>query len=142
MIHRTNLGFDPDESGLQQNDILENIMNDGLMNSGHLNDNGAYDKKPLLTSTLSPLTGLSGVINLISSYKDNDVTIIVAFPKRIVNAEGNIINQSDYSVVYDVSKYPPKVKPEYIVGAILKKKNGLDEFYSREEIIEGLNKEL
>lgn len=138
MIHRTHLGIDKNTEGYTDNNTLYNIMTEGLKNYGHLNavGGGAYlNTIPDLTLTMTPLDGITGYINLIGSYKSNDVTIITAFPKELVNEHGRIKGESNYYAVYDLSEEPPKVKPEYMIGAILKKNNGLDEFYSQEEII-------
>lgn len=137
MIHRTNLNFDKDSEGLQNNDVLYNIMNDGLVNTGHLHSsgtitNGASD----LTLTMTPLKGLSGYINLVSSYKSNDTTIIAAFPKDLVDEDGHIKDMSRCCEIYDVVNDQLAVKPKFLRGAILKKNNGLDEFYDQQEILQ------
>lgn len=142
MIHRTRLDLDSDSSGLDCNDSLYSIMNDGLKNYGHANavGGGAYsDLPPSLTLTMTPLTGTAGYINLLASYHSNDAVIISAFPKDLVDSTGEIINNPTYDQVYDLSEYPPRVRKGFMVGAILKKNNGLDEFYTRDEIIDSYN---
>jgi len=138
MIHRANLGLDINDEGLKYNENLYNIMNDGLKNYGHLNalGGGAISSKPSsLTLTMTPLEGLSGYINLVSSYKSNDVIIVVVFPKNMVNNDGQLADGVSYSDVYDLSEKYPKIKKEFMIGAILKKNNGFDEFYTRNEIV-------
>lgn len=141
MIHRTKINQNEEETGLHYNVILKDIMNDGLKNNGHIMSSGGKEQKPLLTLTLTPLTGLAGYINLVTPYKSNDVVVIAAFPKNLVDENGNIVNKDDYSKIYDESEITPKIRPEYIIGALLKKKNGLDEYYSREEILDKLRDE-
>lgn len=138
MIHRTKLDLDKNKEGLEYSSKLHNIMNEGLINFGHANavGGGAYSKEPpSLTLTMTPLSGLPGYINLVSSYKENDTVIFAAFPKNLLDKDGQIIDISRYSDIYDLSEYPPRVKKEYMMGALLKKDNGLDEFYTRDEII-------
>ena len=117
-------------------------MNEGLKNYGHANaiGGGAFSRDiPSLTLTMTPLKGLTGYINLISSYKSNDAIIFAFFPKQLVKEDGEIVEQSKYSEVYDLSQYPPKIKTEHMMGVILKKDNGFDEFYTRDEVINSRN---
>ena len=137
MIHRTRLDLDTSSTGLPNNEDLYNIMNDGLMNYGHMNavGGGAYSSTPpSLNLTMTPLSGLTGYINFIASYHGNDTVIIAAFPKELVNEDGEN-NNVDWNQIYDLSEYPPRVKREFIAGALLKKSSGLDEFYTRDEIV-------
>lgn len=138
MVHRTRLNLDMDSQGLNCNEALHNIMDEGLMNFGHMNavGGGAYSSEPpSLTLTMTPLKGISGYINLLGSYHDNDTTIIAAFPKELVDSEGYVNKNVSWDKVYDLSGDTPRVKREFMVGAILKKNNGLDEFYTRDEIV-------
>lgn len=142
MIHRARLDLDTNSEGLICNEALHSIMNEGLKNYGHMNamGGGAFSSTPpSLTLTMTPLIGMSGYINLLSSYHSNDVVVIAAFPKELVNSDGEIINNPTCDKAYDLSSFPPKVKREFMVGAILKKNNGLDEFYTRDEIINSFN---
>lgn len=147
-IHRTNLDLDRDKKGLTTSDGLQSIMTKGLINFGHANatGGGAYlNTVPEISLTMSPVDGLGGYINLVSNYKNNDTVILAAFPKAkfdensvlisgLVDKNLNIVNGLT-ETIYDTTDRFPKIKPEYIIGAILKKNNGLDEFYTREEII-------
>lgn len=142
MIHRTRLDLDRDSQGLTCNEALHSIMDEGLKNYGHMNavGGGAYSSEPpSLTLTMTPLTGISGYINLLASYHDNDAIIIAALPKELVDSNGYIIDNVPWNKIYDLSEHPPKVKREFMVGAILKKNNGLDEFYTRDEIVASYN---
>lgn len=142
MVHRANLELSKDSDGLPYNESLFNIMNEGLKNYGHLNATGGGATSyipPSLTLTMTPLKGLAGYINLIASYKSNDAIILAAFPKDLVNSEGEIVDNSRCGEVYDLSDFPPKVQQQFMVGAILKKSNGLDQFYTRDEIINSMD---
>lgn len=138
MIHRARLGLDTNSEGLICNEALHSIMNEGLKNYGHMNavGGGAFSADPSpLTLTMTPLKGITGYINLLSSYHSNDVIVVASFPKELVNDDGEIINDPTFDKVYDLSEFPPKVRREFMVGTILKKNNGLDEFYTRDEIV-------
>ena len=144
MIHRTNLGLNTNQKGLEYNESLVSIMRDGLKNYGHLNAGGGgaiINGAPPLTLTMTPLEGLSGFINLLGPYKSNDTIIITAFPKELVDKDGNLVKGHDYSEIYDFDENIPKVKNQYIVGAIIKKENSLDEFYTRDYILDYSKKE-
>ncbi len=135
LIHRTNLMLDKNMSGIPSSEILYKIMKEGLRNLGHLSS-GGYSSMPALSETTTLLENIHGYINLITPYKDNDTVILLSLPKNMVNEYGDLINKEDYTKIYDVTPGYAAIKPEYILGAILKKENALDEFYSRDEIIE------
>ena len=139
MVHKTQLFLNPGEPGLDNNENLLNIMRDGLKNYGHSNQGIQSETLPDLNLTMAPLKGIEGFINLLEPYKSNDAIVIGAFPKNLIDEDGNGI---DYTEIYDLSSYPPKIKPEYIAGVILKKENGLDEFYTRDEVINRLSNSL
>lgn len=139
MIHRTNLGLNKNKPGLEYNKKLLNIMEKGLMNFGHANAVSAGTSSYIipLTLTMTSLKGLTGYINLISSYKSNDAIIIATFPKELVNDNGYLATRAKYSDIYDLNAEKiPIVKKEFLTGIILKKTNKLDEFYSRWKVID------
>lgn len=143
MVHRTNLDLNKDETGIPFNKRLLSIMRDGLRNYGHANavgGSGFSDIPPALTLTMTALEGLTGYINLLSPHNENDTTILCAFPKELLDEEGDLAEGVSYSDIYDLSGDVPTVKNEYMLGAILKKNNGLDEFYTRDEIVNQLSK--
>lgn len=145
MIHRTNLKLNKHKNGLEYNDDLINIMKKGLKNFGHANaiGGGAFiNVMPPLTLAMTPLDGLSGYINLVSQYKSNDTIIVVAFPKDIVNSDGEVNDNSNYSNIYDITDNIPTVKSDYLVGVILKKIEGLDEFYTRDQVLNILEENM
>ena len=136
-IHRTNLGLDKEIDGIPESDDLYSIMHDGLKNYGHINavGGGAVSKNPpSLCLTMSHFKGFSGYINLLSKYMDNDTIIISSFPNDIIDNDG--CARRDYSDIYDLSNDIPSVKPEYMLGALLKKNDGFWHYYSKDEIID------
>ncbi len=137
-IHRTNLGLNRD-SGIPESKDLTSIMESGLINYGHGNAGGGSAVSigaPNLTHTTSAIDGEAGYINLVKSLMNNDTTILLAFPKELVESDGNI-RLGKENKIYDIDSHQRYfVKNEFILGALLKKENGLDEFYTRDEIIE------
>lgn len=130
-VHRTKLNYENEES-----DELYSIMKDGLKNYGHTGvlAGGSTNINPNVTLTMTPLDGLAGYINLISSYKDNNTIVLAAFPKEIVDKEGNIL--TDYNEVYDNLEKEPTFKEKYMLGAFVKGNNELWDFYLKDQIIE------
>ena len=142
-INRGDFTFDKSNSGLEKSTRLESIMERGLINYGHANAVGgsAFMSGTIagLSLATTPLIGLSGYINLVGSYKNNDTTIIMIFPSSLVGKDGNIKHGVDPNLVYDLSGENPVIRSEFMYGAILKKDNGYDEFYSKDQIIQSKN---
>ena len=129
-IHRSFLGRMEEKDGIPYNNLLVSIMTDGLINNGH-GMQGAFDKEPGLSLTTSPLTSFGELINLVSSYKGNNVVVLLKFPKEMVNEELSFIGDNDIYIRKNNLIY---INPEYIMGAIVKNRGSLDEFYTRDEI--------
>ncbi len=137
-IHRTNLGILNADRPI--NEALTSIMTDGLRNYGHTNV-GARVEKPDVSLTVSETSVLSAYPMLVGSYKDNNATVILSFPKDLVDDGMNIVDYSRYDEIYDMSEDGvPTIKPKYIVGVLIKNNNDLDRYYTRDEII-SLNSE-
>lgn len=133
-IHRTNLGeITKNAAGIPENSILSKIMDEGLINNGHAlsGGGGAVSLTPDLNLTTTPLSGISGFLNLVGSYKDNNVTVILKFPDDLVSkdlvrgAENVHITKGNMSYI----------NPDYIAGAIVKDANGFDQFFTKEQIL-------
>lgn len=134
-IHRTNL-YDLDIDGSNvRSEMLETIANEGIINQGHLVSSGFYEKCPPLSRTLSDFKGIAGYINLFGSYKDNNAIIITAFPSEIVNEELEFKNNDYAPLIYNFVGNSVYIKPEYIVGTIIKNENGNDIYLSYEEML-------
>lgn len=128
-IHRTRM--------FEGNNILiESIAKDGLINNGHVMSSGADSGIPDLNLTLTPLDGMSGFINLVGSYKDNNLTIVYSFPTNLVDKKTlEFKNEDAVNQIYNFNGRA-YIKPEYIVGAIIKGKNGeLDKFITHDEML-------
>ena len=131
LIHRTLL-YDDNQ--------VNNILTEGLFNNGHAFVGGGRMETPSPTLTTTPVSSLGGFINLFSNYKDNNYVFLLQVPKEYINEDGNFVDlDSSPYYVYDMSGTIPRFKPEYVIGIIKKNDNGLDRYYSKEEI---LNKSL
>ena len=128
-IHRTNIGPIND---YKENPILNSIMEEGLMNMGH-GMQGVFVERPSLALTTTPLSSLEGLINLIGSYKGNNAVILLSFPADEVDDKLDF--KVDSTMIYQKSGNTNYIKPEYILGAIIKKDHELDEYHTREDIL-------
>lgn len=138
-IHRTKFKY-TNIGDYKHNDDLENIMQNGLYNNGHANAVGGtavQDGIPDVLLTMTPLRNISGIINLVGRLRGSNTTVIAAFPKELVtedleNKRGMETSLYDY---HDSFYY---IKPEYIVGALIKDndRSKLDAFYLKNEILE------
>ena len=140
-IHRTYLGEYNYEYGVPINDRLLGILQLGLQNMGHVNA-GADSGLPHPNLTTSPLASFSGFVNLIGSYKNNNTTIIVNFPASYVDEDGALRKPEYANYIYDFINGAPYIKPEYIEFVIIKNKDGLDYYYSADEIMETLRRNV
>lgn len=135
LIHRANLFLD--DNNLSPD--LINIMENGLRNQGHINATGGGGVNigaPSLGLTTTPLKGTSGYINLISNWHGNDSIIVLAIPKDLLNKEGDFYNPDD---IYNKDGNDYYIKPEFIIGNVVKKNNKLQVAESKEEILERAN---
>lgn len=133
-IHRTHLYDYSNEDGIPYCDDLHSIMSDGLVNYGHANL-GAPQDIPALSLTTTPLDNFTGMLNLIGSYKNNNTTVILQFPREYVGEDLQFRNDQAADVIYDRSSGFCVIKPEYILGAIVKSDNDFDQFYSKEQLL-------
>lgn len=134
-IHRANLGEIEDREGIPFNSNLNSIMSEGLINNGH-GMQGAFDANPSLALTTSPMKGFSDLINLVSSYKSNNVTVLLQFPKELVSDDLSFKTKEPFYTKKDNLNY---IDPNYILGAIVKRENDLDELYTRDELLKSMD---
>lgn len=157
-IHRTNLFLDKSKEGIPDNADLYSMMVDGLENHGHANAIGGSafsDDVPSLCLTMSSLDSFTGYVNLVKSYKGNDAIILAGFPDDYVNAEGHELDSQGKAVfikkddlnsnpnlsrIYNYDGLTVHVKPEFMLGAIIKRDNGYWDFYSKDQIINNMKK--
>jgi hypothetical protein len=142
-VHRTNLHLNSNEktNGIPNNKDLYNIMHDGLKNYGHANAAGGsafLNSTPSITCTMTPLEGFAGYVNLISPYKENDAIVLACFPKDWINGDGDLKGNIKDTDIYNFIDDVPAVKPNHILGALLKQEDGSWKFHFRDEIINQL----
>lgn len=138
-IHRTKFQY-TNIGEYKHNDDLENIMYNGLYNNGHANAQGGgviLKGTPDVLLTMTPLRGISGIINLVGTLHGSNTTVIAAFPKELVTEDLENKRGMETSI-YDYHDSFYYIKPEYIVGALIKDndKSKLDAFYLKNEILE------
>ena len=135
-IHRTRFEY-KNINNFPYDSKLVDIMTNGLINYGHNNAIGGsafLNTIPNLSLTMTSLEGISGIINLVASYRSNNTTIIMVFPNNLVDSELGIKNNKE-NEIYDYKNKKYYVKPKYIIGALIKNNNNLDKFYSKDEIL-------
>lgn len=132
-IHRTYLGPIEYVGNIPTTNDLYSIMSEGLINNGHLSS-GGYSETPSLALTTSPLTGMGDLANLFFSYKHNNLTVLLRFPKELVDRELQFVSEESQETIYDRKNKFCYIRPEYVLGAIVKGKDQ-DKFYTREELL-------
>lgn len=140
-IHRANVGDIKMDGDIPTNVNLLDIMKNGLINNGHAMQGGFVKGAPSLSLTATPLDSFTGMINLLASYKNNNVIIVLQFPRLLVDKDLRFTTEGVANTIYNKDGNIHVIKPEYILGVIVKSKEGLDQFYSREQIL-SVNKEM
>ncbi|MBR4693602.1 MAG: hypothetical protein IKP07_02210 [Bacilli bacterium] len=129
-IHRAYLGPVRDIDGVPSNENIKSIVEDGLINNGH-GMQGVFDDIPSLSLTTTPMTSFGDLINLVGSYKDNNVTVILQFPTEEVDVDLSFKGKDVYINNGGVSYIDPK----YIKGVVIKQEGSRDKYYSKEELL-------
>ena len=133
-IHRTDVGRITTKEGLPNNRVINAIMKDGLENHGH-ELQGAFMDLPPLSLTTTPLITFGDLINLVGSYKNNNVTIILQYPRELVTNDLHFTSEELGRKFYNMDGDVHVIDPDYVMGVIVKSKDDLDEFYSREQLL-------
>ena len=126
-IHRANIGKIDYIDGIPTNINLSDIVNNGFINNGHLSS-GVISKNPSMSLAVSPFYDINGLLNLVSSYKNNNVIILFQFPDDIMSKD--LYFKVDPKNFYQSDNC---VSPKYILGVIIKENNKF-EFYSLEQL--------
>lgn len=126
-IHRTYVGKIDYIDGIPTNINLSDILNNGFINNGHLSS-GVISKNPSMSLAVSPFYDINGLLNLVSSYKNNNVIILFQFPNDIMSKD--LYFKVDPKSFYQSDN---SVSSEYILGVIIKDNNKYD-FYSLEQL--------
>lgn len=126
-IHRTYVGKIDYIDGIPTNINLSDILNNGFINNGHLSS-GVISKNPSMSLAVSPFYDINGLLNLVSSYKNNNVIILFQFPNDRMSKD--LYFKVDPKAFYQSDN---SVSSEYILGVIIKENNKYD-FYSLEQL--------
>ena len=140
-IHRTFVGSIEERERAKSSKMLDAIMEEGLVNNGH-SMQGLITAVPHLSLTTTPVRDFGGIINTVAPYKGNNAVVLLLFPKDYVDKKLDFKDPSCANIIYKKEGNIHYIKPEYILGAIIKPKEGLSNFYSREQIISTKSKEV
>ena len=125
-----------DGAAFEHDDILQSIMEDGLINLGD-SSSGAIRKNSAVSKTLSHCNNmLNTTIYLKSSYKGSTGAVLVAIPSKYLTDDGDI-KPGFESAVYDYDKNGmSRIKPEFMMGFVQNLGPGHKlEFKTRDEIL-------
>lgn len=129
-----------DRNGDEVFDEINDIAKDGLINNGHVNSSGAVQELNSPSDCLTPLVGIEGWINLVGSYKKNNAIVIYSLPKACVDNECHIKHPGRAEMIYNFIDNKTYIKPELLVGMIIKNKGISDIFLTRDDMLKLENK--
>lgn len=131
-IHMGHLGRVEDVDGMPYIEKLDDILHNGLIDYAAELD-GMHTDYPSPSQTTARLMSFGDLPNLFSSYKDNNVAVLLQFPKSLVDDSLYVDKEHYFDIFREVDK-KKIIKPEYIIGAIIKE--GTDtRYYSKEELL-------
>ena len=119
---------------VKSNEIVD-IASNGLKNNGHINSSGAHQELNSPSDALTPLKGIEGWIQLVGSYKNNNSVILYSFPSKFIDSECHFKDNKFASEIYDFDDNIVHFKPEYLIGMIVKNKDAVDVFISKDDMI-------
>ncbi len=105
-VHRTYMDLD--------GEVIKDVVSSGINATGHSAQGAFEENAPNPSLNFTPLNGLAGYINLLSSYKDNNIAIICKFPKDKVDKDLQLRNKNDFNGVYIKTPNGYVVSPENI----------------------------
>lgn len=117
------------------NEIYD-IANHGLKNNGHINSSGAVQRINQPSNVLTPLINIEGWINLIGSYKGNNATILYSIPKKYITDDCYLKKDEYANSIYNFAENCTYIKPEFLIGMIIKNKDYPDIFLTREDMLQ------
>lgn len=125
------------ETNIIKSDEIADIAKYGLENNGHVNSSAAIQKVIHPSLKLSPFVGIEGWIQLIGSYKNNNAIILYSLPKQYVDEDCHFTSPNADKIIYNYSENGiPLIKPEYLIGMIVKNKdNAIDVFLTRDDML-------
>ena len=131
-IHRSSVITGLDDKNLAK------IMIDGLENNAQLSQGVVHDI-PDLTKTVSIVNNMFHTLPMLKSgYKESNGSILFAFPKNILDNDGNIIEGFE-DKIYENKNGTYHIKPEYIIGYLVAEYD-IYNLYTKEDIINNTRK--
>lgn len=110
---------------------MKSIFENGLSNAGN-----NYGEVPGLDFTVRFLENMSGLVGRINSkYKGSKGGFLFAFPKDLVDAEGNIISEAVIDEIYIKKGEGYYINPKYILGYVGYGDDKVVKYYSKDEFM-------
>ena len=133
------------ENNLYDNNILKDILTNGLINNGHTLTNGsAKQEVPYISETANIIDQSLHLEIMLKSHRgdsfgmDSNGTVLLKIPKEYMDDEGKILVDPNLIYDYDEDKIP-HIKSEFIIGVTTlcdEQYKGECKYYSKEEILE------
>jgi len=134
------IGFTFDLTDIENNEIVHNIIDNGLKNMGDLMRGMMFTDDVSLSKTIAQINNpLQMVMHLKGSYKNSNTKFIFAFPKELVDKDMHFTNGDSVKQIYDYIDGIPHVKPEFIVS-FYTNDNGICKHYNKEDFKTKLSK--
>lgn len=127
------------EGPVQSEEIVD-IATNGLLNNGHINSSGVAQRVNSPSDVLSPLVGLAGWINLIGKYKNNNAVILYSLPKQYITDSCHFKDERYAKEIYNFDGNLTHIKPEYLIGMIVKNKDGIDVVLTKDQMLQMNNR--
>lgn len=137
-VHRSNA---IDGAEYETDEILQSIMENGLMNLGDASS-GAFRKDPSLEKTVSFCDNmLNAIINIKGSYKGSTGAILVAVPSEYLTQSHRAVPGHENTIYNHNNAGYSYLKPEFILGFVQNLgQNSTLKFTSRQELLSNYRK--
>lgn len=134
-VHHSNA---VDGANYQNDEVLESIMENGLINMGDASSGRIY-KNPPVHKTVSMCPDMfQAVIQMKGSYKGSTGAVLVAIPSKYVKKSGEIIPGMEDEIYYTNKIGNSVLRPEFILGFVQNLGKGSTcKFESREDLLRG-----
>ena len=126
-MHRTKLAKD-----IMSSPIAHSIFKNGLRNNGH---SDIVESVPKVNRTVSIFDNYLDLFSqLKTSYNGSKGCFLLNLSKNMVNASGEVINNS-YDQIYDIVDGKYYIKPEYILGYVEMTDERSLKYYTKKEVL-------
>ena len=131
-IHRGYLGRMDYIDGVAYNEKIDDIIHNGLIDYG-AELQGMHSEYPSISQTCSKQETFGDLANLFNSYNDNNVIVLLRFPKNIVEND-LYVSKENYEEIFTIKEKKKYIKPEFIIGMIVKEGKNM-KYYSKDELL-------